>query len=258
MTEQLRFHLDCCPCGSGRLLKECCLSTALVLPSPPQTGFHHPRCYARGSGDCSKRMSRELLPAGAPVERAASVRLILEDPLDREWIPAPALLRPDPGLVELTGHGGDAAGDEVAVDAVQGDEMGDGAWAWVARAPWGEEWSDVHSVIADAGASFDLSRLRLCAIKAALASLEADWPGSKTIELVCDDIEVTNILESGQLDSSGKAIHRDAVLWQEVWSLWTRDATTVRAQRNDVEIALLCAVAELAEELACAEVMELE
>jgi len=56
-----------CPCGSNRLLRDCCLRTggrllckpAKIAIRPPKTGFRHPRCYFRHFGDCSKTLTAE-------------------------------------------------------------------------------------------------------------------------------------------------------------------------------------------------------
>src|SRR5262249_49648435 len=49
-----------CPCGSGRLIKDCCLSArSNTRPAGPKTGLSHPKCYARALGDCSAEISRE-------------------------------------------------------------------------------------------------------------------------------------------------------------------------------------------------------
>jgi hypothetical protein len=55
-----------CPCGSGRLVRECCqvgnkMFKKATLPrtSGDPTGFHNDRCYASVLGDCSPGLSRE-------------------------------------------------------------------------------------------------------------------------------------------------------------------------------------------------------
>src|SRR5271169_5801022 len=57
---------DKCPCGSGKVLRECCLkdgqirSMSTVTRAPvPQTGIRNSGCYARGLADCSADISRE-------------------------------------------------------------------------------------------------------------------------------------------------------------------------------------------------------
>ncbi len=56
----LNLAQDLCLCGSGKLLKNCCLTTRHnTIPKGPATGFSHPRCYARSLNDCSPTISRE-------------------------------------------------------------------------------------------------------------------------------------------------------------------------------------------------------
>jgi hypothetical protein len=64
---RLDVNRDLCPCGSGKLLRECCVgpnntfrTTPLDTQPPlPRTGFSNPRCYASRLGDCSPLLSRE-------------------------------------------------------------------------------------------------------------------------------------------------------------------------------------------------------
>jgi hypothetical protein len=56
----LRFHVDPCPCGSGRILKDCCLKPIGILrPPAPTSGYRHDKCYAKEFADCSSKISGE-------------------------------------------------------------------------------------------------------------------------------------------------------------------------------------------------------
>jgi SEC-C motif len=60
MGKTLNFYTDPCLCGSGKILKDCCLTRrADTKPKGPKTGLSHPDCYARSLGDCSQKISRE-------------------------------------------------------------------------------------------------------------------------------------------------------------------------------------------------------
>ena len=49
-----------CPCGSGKVLKDCCLTKRNVTTPPGEkTGYMNPRCYARVLADCGRQLSRE-------------------------------------------------------------------------------------------------------------------------------------------------------------------------------------------------------
>lgn len=63
----LNPHTDPCPCGSGKLIRECCVDAAGELfklpantyPAPPITGASLKGCYARTLHDCSDALSLE-------------------------------------------------------------------------------------------------------------------------------------------------------------------------------------------------------
>lgn len=60
MQRKLNFSQDLCLCGSGKLLKNCCLTIRHnTIPKGPPTGFSHPGCYARSLNDCSPTISGE-------------------------------------------------------------------------------------------------------------------------------------------------------------------------------------------------------
>lgn len=56
-----------CPCNSGKLLRQCCLSPIgqirkqipALCPPAPQTRYSHPHCYLSGTQDCSLDLSAE-------------------------------------------------------------------------------------------------------------------------------------------------------------------------------------------------------
>src|SRR5579863_4127161 len=67
--ENNRFILDLdapCPCGSPKLLRDCCGKwgtprkriPSLVPPGPP-SGYAHPRCYFRNTRNCSTKVTGE-------------------------------------------------------------------------------------------------------------------------------------------------------------------------------------------------------
>jgi len=56
----LQFHVDHCPCASGRIIKDCCLKPCGDLaPRAPRSNLAHLKCYARSTGDCSSTISKE-------------------------------------------------------------------------------------------------------------------------------------------------------------------------------------------------------
>ena len=63
----LNSQTDLCPCGSGRLLKDCCLQPdksirppqCITRPPAAPTGTENRRCYAAPLSDCSSVISRE-------------------------------------------------------------------------------------------------------------------------------------------------------------------------------------------------------
>ena len=58
--KKLNYHTDLCPCGSGRVLKECCLTKRnKTTPPGTKTGHSNSRCYARAFSDCDRKLSRE-------------------------------------------------------------------------------------------------------------------------------------------------------------------------------------------------------
>ncbi len=58
--KKLNYHTDLCPCGSGRVLKECCLTKRNeTTPPGTKTVFSNSRCYARALSDCDRNLSRE-------------------------------------------------------------------------------------------------------------------------------------------------------------------------------------------------------
>ena len=70
-----------CPCASGRRLGECCgrhrsgsLSAPVIRPTrvgQTPTGYAHPRCYARGLGDCDRKISGEHYVSESLLKRFA-------------------------------------------------------------------------------------------------------------------------------------------------------------------------------------------
>jgi hypothetical protein len=60
MAKQLNFFTDPCVCGSGKILKDCCLAQRVdTKPKGRRTGLSNPKCYARALSDCSPKISRE-------------------------------------------------------------------------------------------------------------------------------------------------------------------------------------------------------
>jgi hypothetical protein len=60
MKKVANFLTDECPCGSGLLMKDCCLTkTANTTPPLPKTGFSNPKCYAYPLNDCSEKITAE-------------------------------------------------------------------------------------------------------------------------------------------------------------------------------------------------------
>lgn len=56
----LNIHVDRCLCGSGKLIRDCCLCCRRnTTPAGQKTGFGHPLCFARSLCDCSRNISRE-------------------------------------------------------------------------------------------------------------------------------------------------------------------------------------------------------
>ncbi len=56
----LNIHTDTCLCGSGRLLRDCCLTARCgTTPAGPATGYSHSACFAGNLNDCSRAISRE-------------------------------------------------------------------------------------------------------------------------------------------------------------------------------------------------------
>ena len=52
--------IDSCPCGSGRLIIDCCVTSRLnTTPPPPKTGYSNPKCYARQLNDCDHKATAE-------------------------------------------------------------------------------------------------------------------------------------------------------------------------------------------------------
>lgn len=56
----LNIHTDRCLCGSGRLMRDCCLCARCdTTPPGPATGHANPKCFARNLKNCSRTISRE-------------------------------------------------------------------------------------------------------------------------------------------------------------------------------------------------------
>ena len=51
-TKTLRMQLAIVPNGAWDK------APANIVPAPPQTGFQHPKCYARQTNDCSSKITR--------------------------------------------------------------------------------------------------------------------------------------------------------------------------------------------------------
>jgi hypothetical protein len=59
-SDSARSSARVCPCGSGAIIADCCLTRrARTTPAPPRSGFAHSRCYARELCDRSHQISRE-------------------------------------------------------------------------------------------------------------------------------------------------------------------------------------------------------
>lgn len=59
-NKTVNIHKDRCLCGSGRLMRDCCLFVRCnTTPPGLVTGYAHPSCFARDLKDCSRRISRE-------------------------------------------------------------------------------------------------------------------------------------------------------------------------------------------------------
>src|SRR5579872_5204962 len=63
----LNFEKDACPCGSGIVIRDCCLRpdgrlipkrVSLPFPNSP-TNYAHPKCYCRILNDCDTKISTE-------------------------------------------------------------------------------------------------------------------------------------------------------------------------------------------------------
>ena len=60
MTDCVLHFSDLCPCGSGRIVADCCLTARCVTtPKLPQTGYVNSHCYARALADCNETLSHE-------------------------------------------------------------------------------------------------------------------------------------------------------------------------------------------------------
>lgn len=58
--EKVNYFTDKCPCGSGLLVKDCCLNKREnTIPKPPKTGYSNNMCFARSLNDCSEKISKE-------------------------------------------------------------------------------------------------------------------------------------------------------------------------------------------------------
>ena len=56
----LRIHLDHCPCGSGRVISDCCLrSCGNLTPSTTASSISNDRCYANSLDNCTREISGE-------------------------------------------------------------------------------------------------------------------------------------------------------------------------------------------------------
>jgi hypothetical protein len=77
MKKELRFsYWEPCLCGSGRLIKDCCLTAwSKTKPAGPMTGLSHPKCYARCLRDCSDEISREHFLSASVIKSWTDVGL---------------------------------------------------------------------------------------------------------------------------------------------------------------------------------------
>lgn len=56
----LDANTSLCPCGSGLLLVNCCITLRSdTCPSLPKTGISNPRCYACSLNDCESKVTKE-------------------------------------------------------------------------------------------------------------------------------------------------------------------------------------------------------
>ena len=55
----LRMHYDACPCGSGRLIRDCCIKSCGNIRPTDGADIEHLNCYAKELGKCSKVISGE-------------------------------------------------------------------------------------------------------------------------------------------------------------------------------------------------------
>jgi hypothetical protein len=84
---------DPCPCGSGKVIEDCCLRLdgalcpwpAVTSPKGPPTGIENPGCYAACLEDCSEKLSREHFISEC-VLKALSDRGMIEL-IGLPWIP---------------------------------------------------------------------------------------------------------------------------------------------------------------------------
>jgi hypothetical protein len=57
---KVNVNADLCLCGSGKLMRDCCLFVRCDTRTPsPITGYSHPSCFASALKDCSPTISRE-------------------------------------------------------------------------------------------------------------------------------------------------------------------------------------------------------
>jgi hypothetical protein len=60
MNKLPNVDTDLCICGSGKIIKDCCLrARSDTKPPGPKTGLPLPECYARALQDCSTQISKE-------------------------------------------------------------------------------------------------------------------------------------------------------------------------------------------------------
>ena len=59
-NRSLNIHKDLCLCGSGRLMRDCCLFVRCnTTPPSPIRGYAHPSCFARALNNCDKIITGE-------------------------------------------------------------------------------------------------------------------------------------------------------------------------------------------------------
>jgi hypothetical protein len=77
MNKEFRFtYWEPCLCGSGQLIKDCCLTArSNTKPRGPKTGISHPKCYARALQDCSTESSREHFLSAAVLKSWSDIGL---------------------------------------------------------------------------------------------------------------------------------------------------------------------------------------